>query len=136
MKKKIKVKTCFKKFHVSVMFIYQNYETIYSSSLPSSFKYLYYKLLKKHIPNISEEKVSSNIGVLYLVIMSSVKVVIMATVLLEITGNVPFGNCDQFLSEPKNRQATASLFKPKEHRGTFLIYHLLEERIFCLTSKF
>lgn len=93
-------------------------------------------VLKKHIPNISEEKVSSNIGVLYLVIMSTVKVVIMATVLLEITGNVPFGNCDQFLSEPKNRQATASLFKPKEHRGTFLIYHLLEERIFCLTSKF
>lgn len=136
MKKKIKVKTCFKKFHVSVMFIYQNYETIYSSSLPSSFKYLYYKLLKKHIPNISEEKISSNIGVLYLVIMSTVKVVIMATVLLEITGNFPFGNCDQFLSEPKNRQATASLFKPKEHRGTFLIYHLLEERIFCLTSKF
>lgn len=93
-------------------------------------------VLKKHIPSISEEKISSNIGVLYLVIMSSVKVVIMATVLLEITGNVPFGNCDQFLSEPKNRQATASLFKPKEHRDTFLIYHLLEERIFCLTSKF
>lgn len=60
----------------------------------------------------------------------------MAAVLLEITGNFPLGNCDQFLSEPKNRQATASLFKPKEHRGTFLIYHLLEERIFCLTSKF
>lgn len=93
-------------------------------------------VLKKHIPNISEEKISSNIGVLYLVIMSTVKVVIMATVLLEITGNFPFGNCDQFLSEPKNRQATASLFKPKEHRGTFLIYHLLEERIFCLISKF
>lgn len=93
-------------------------------------------VLEKDIPNISEEKIPSDIGVLYLVIMSSVKVVIMAAVLLEITENFPFGHCDQFLSEPKNRQATASLFKPKEHRSTFLIYHLLEESIFCLPSKF